>query len=128
MGLRGIGAKPIKKTPAEPQFKIEVRGRTRAERVISFVESLPVTSGILAGKRFRLGAWQKKIIKAIYRTKNGRRIVRQALITIPRKNGKTTFTAALALCHLCGPEAEQRGEIYSAANERNQAAIIFREM
>jgi phage terminase large subunit-like protein len=129
MGLRGIGAKPVKKTATEPQFKIEVRGRTRADRVISFVESLPVTSGILAGKRFRLGAWQKKIIREIYRTgRNGRRIVRQALLSFPRKNGKTTFTAALALCHLCGPEREQRGEIYSAANDRPQAAIIFREM
>lgn len=128
MGLRGIGAKPVKKTTDEPKFKIVVRGRTRAERVISFIESLPVTSGILAGNRFKLGQWQKKIIRQIYRTHRGRRVVRQALITIPRKNGKTTFTSALALCHLCGPEREQRGEIYSAANERNQAAIIFREM
>src|SRR5437016_94390 len=114
MGLRGIGAKPVKKTVDEPKFKIVIRGRTRAQRVISFIESLPVTSGILAGKKFKLGAWQKKIIKAIYRTKRGRRIVRQALITLPRKQGKTTLTAALALCHLCGPEAEPRGEIYSA--------------
>jgi phage terminase large subunit-like protein len=128
MGLRGIGAKPVKKTTEEPKFKIVVTGRTRADRVISFIQSLPVTSGILAGRRFRLGAWQKKIIKAIYRTKRGRRIVRQALITIPRKSGKTTLTAALALCHLCGPERESRGEIYSAANDRTQASIIFREM
>lgn len=128
MGLRGIGAKPVKKTTEEPKFKINVHGRTRADRVISFIESVPVTSGILAGKRFRLRPWQKKIIRDIYRTKNGRRVVRQALISIPRKNGKTTFTAALALCHLCGPEREPRGEIYSAANDRQQAAIIFREM
>jgi phage terminase large subunit-like protein len=128
MGLRGIGAKPVKKTADEPKFKIVVTGRTRAQRVISFIQSLPVTSGILAGKKFRLGAWQKKDIKKIYRTKNGRRIVRQALITCPRKQGKTSITAALALCHTCGPEREQRGEIYSAANDRNQAAIIFREM
>lgn len=125
MGLRGIGAKPIKKTSDEPEFKIVIRGRTRADRVISFLQSLPVTSGILAEKRFRLGAWQKKIIRAIYRTKKSRHVVRQALESFPRKNGKTTFTAALALCHLCGPEAEPRSEIYSAANDRPQAAIIF---
>src|SRR6476646_727494 len=118
MGLRGIGAKPVKKTADEPKFKIVVTGRTRAARVISFIESLPVTSGILAGKRFKLGKFQKRDIKRIYRTRRGRRIVRQALITIPRKNGKSSFTAALALCHLCGPEREPRGEIYSAANDR----------
>jgi phage terminase large subunit-like protein len=129
MGLRGPGAKPVKKAAEKTRLTVVVHGRTRADRVISFIESLPITSGILAGRKFRLGAWQKKIIKAIYRTgRNGRRIVRQALISIPRKNGKTTFTAALALCHLAGPEAEPRGEIYSAATEREQAAIIFREM
>ena len=146
MGLRGPGAKPIAASPRdtgelslfesgahenhkEPARKIVIRGRTRADRVISFIECLPVTSGILAGTKFKLGAWQKKIIKAIYHTgRNGRRIVRQALISIPRKNGKSTFTAALALCHLCGPEAEPRGEIYSAATVTEQAAIIFREM
>src|SRR5690349_18841060 len=129
MGLRGINAKPVKKPTDEPKFKIVVIGRTRAQRVISFIESLPVTSGILAGRRFRLSPEQKKIIRTVYRTKkNGRRIVREALLSFPRKNGKSTLTAALALCHLCGPEREQRGEIYSAANDRPQAAIIFREM
>jgi phage terminase large subunit-like protein len=34
--------------------------------------------------------------------------------------------AALALCHLVGPEQVPNGEIYSAANEREQAAIVFR--
>lgn len=128
MGLRGIGAKPVQKTADEPKFKIVVRGRTRAARVISFIESLPVTSGILAGRRFKLSRDQKRIIRDIYRTKKGRRIVRQALLSFPRKNGKTTLTAALGLCHFCGPERESRGEIYSAANDRPQAAIIFREM
>ena len=34
----------------------------------------------------------------------------------------------LGLCHLAGPEAESRGEVYSAANDRAQAARIFQEM
>ena len=94
-----------------------------------FIESLPVTSGILAGMPTKLLSWQKKAIRAIYRiNKKGRRIVRQALITIPRKNGKTGLSARIALAHLCGPAAEQRGEIYSAAADRKQAALIFDEM
>jgi phage terminase large subunit-like protein len=36
--------------------------------------------------------------------------------------------AGLALCHLLGPECEPRGEIYSAAYNKQQAAIIFAEM
>ena len=47
---------------------------------------------------------------------------------MPRKNGKTQLTAALALAHRVGPEAESRGQVYSAAADRDQASIIFREM
>jgi phage terminase large subunit-like protein len=43
-----------------------------------------------------------------------------------RKNGKTALIAALVLVHLDGPEWEYNGEIYSAANEREQAGIVFK--
>jgi phage terminase large subunit-like protein len=49
-------------------------------------------------------------------------------LSVGRRNGKTQLAAALALAHLCGPEQEMRGEIYSAANDRQQAARIFAEM
>jgi phage terminase large subunit-like protein len=45
-----------------------------------------------------------------------------------RKNGKTALAAALALCHLLGPESEPRGQVFSAASDREQAALIYREM
>ncbi|MGZ8368123.1 MAG: terminase large subunit domain-containing protein [Rhodoplanes sp.] len=97
--------------------------------MIKFIEGLTITSGIFAGKRFRLRPWQRAIVQAIYATdRAGRRLKRHVLITIPRKNGKTQLGAALALCHLVGPEAEQRGQVYSAASDRKQAALIMREM
>ena len=43
-----------------------------------------------------------------------------------RKNGKTALIAAIVLAHLVGPEAIVHGEIYSAANDRDQAAIVFK--
>lgn len=135
MGLRGLGAKPVKRStgengkPKRRRHAWRKRGLTRAERVIVFIESLIITSGIFAGQPFRLRDWQRKIIEAIYATDaNGRRTVRQVLVTIPRKNGKTQLAAALALCHLVGPEAEQRGQVYSAAADRKQAALILKEL
>lgn len=149
MGLRGPGAKPVTResTPPElPLFTSIAGSRTkkkaadippwkkprlsRPARVIAFVESLKITSGRGAGKPFKLRDWQKEIIRGIYGPSNGDglRTVRTALITMPRKNGKTGLTAALALCHLFGPEAEARGQVYSAAADRNQAAIMYREM
>jgi phage terminase large subunit-like protein len=53
-------------------------------------------------------------------------VVRRAILSMARKNGKTALIAALALAHLCGPESIPNGEIYSAANDREQAAIVFK--
>ncbi|OHC45949.1 MAG: hypothetical protein A2092_15470, partial [Rhodobacteraceae bacterium GWE1_64_9] len=58
----------------------------------------------------------------------GGRPVRTAVLSMPRKNGKTQLVAGLALCHLLGPEAEQRGEIYAAANDRFQSGKTFNEI
>lgn len=130
MGLRGPKLNnPVAGITKEFRVPDKPKGKTRADRLINWVECLPITSGVLAGKPFKLRTWQKKEIKEIYRTdKSGKRIVRQALFTIPRKNGKTGLAAGLALAHLCGPEAEQRGQAYSAAADRHQSALIYNEM
>ena len=135
MGLRGPGAKPVRKPPktgAKPHRRREKwrkAGLSRAERVVAFIEGLKITAGTHAGKAFVLRPWQREIIDRIYAVgDDGHRRVRQALITIPRKNGKSQLAAALALVHLCGPEAEPRGQAFSAASDRDQAAIIYREM
>lgn len=52
--------------------------------------------------------------------------MRRAVFSMGRKNGKTLLAAALVLVHLVGPEAERNGEIYSAANDREQAAQVFK--
>ena len=63
---------------------------SRAERVICFIETLPVTAGPLAGTTLRLRPWQKKFIRAVYRTdKTGNRLIRTAVLSVARKNGKT---------------------------------------
>lgn len=135
MGLRGPGAKAIKRavsgveSPSSEAHPWDADGLTRAERVILFMESLPVTSGTLAGTLFRLRPWQKRFIRDVYRTdRRSVRVVRTAVLSLARKNGKTDIAARLALCHIAGPEAEDRGEVYSAANDRFQAGRIFAEI
>jgi phage terminase large subunit-like protein len=73
--------------------------------------------------------FQKRFIRDIYEphsVHSGRRLVRRAILSIARKNGKTALIAALVLVHLIGPEAIVNGEIYSAANDREQAAQVFK--
>lgn len=135
MGLRGPGAKPMKKkavaAPEEPSGPLpwEVPGLSRLARVVAFLEFLPVTTGALAGTTMKVRPWQRKFLKAVYGVRKGQvRPVRTAVLSMARKNGKTGLAAGLALCHLSGPEAEQRGQVYSAANDRAQAAILYAEM
>ena len=102
------------------------RKPSRADLVIAFVERLKITIGDDAGKPFRLRPWQKRFIRDVYGlVVKGRRVVRRAVLSVARKNGKTELAAALVLVHLIGPEAELNGEIYSAANDREQASIVF---
>jgi phage terminase large subunit-like protein len=90
---------------------------------------LELTAGSQAGTKLRLRPWQRKFVKAVYREdKRGVRPIRTALLSMARKNGKSQLAAALALCHLCGPEAESRGEVYSRANDVFQLGRIFDEM
>jgi phage terminase large subunit-like protein len=103
--------------------------KTRCGRVIAFCEALHITSGTDAGKKVKLRPWQRQFIKQVYQEDGlGHRAVRTAVLSMGRKNGKSFLAAMLALCHLAGPEAEPRGEIYSCANDRFQASRIFNEM
>ncbi|MGF7203420.1 terminase large subunit domain-containing protein, partial [Sphingobium olei] len=107
----------------------EADGLTRAEKVIAFVESLPITKGFGAGERVQLIAFQRQWIEAIYgEDGDGRRRVRTGLLSVARGQGKTVLAAMLCLAHLVGPECEQRGECYSAAATKDQSALIFAEM
>ena len=95
--------------------------------MIKFIERLTVPSGHGMGKPFKLEPFQKLFIRAIYEPHLGlRRAVRRAILSMARKNGKTALIAAIVLAHLVGPEAVVHGEIYSAANDRDQAAIVYK--
>ena len=100
----------------------------RVQLVFDFIENLIIPSGKGKGSPFILRDFQKWFIKDIYNpiTKDLRRIILRAILSMGRKGGKSMLIAALVLVHLVGPEATMNGEIYSAANEREQAAIVFR--
>lgn len=132
MGLAGPNRKTIKRTsigrlpPSSGPHPWETPGLSPATKVILFIESLPVTAGPLAGTLFKLRPWQKRFIRTVYKTdRHGKRLVRTAVLSMGRGNGKTTLAAMLALWHLI---QERRGEVYSAANDRFQAGRIFAEM
>jgi len=107
---------------------VVTKSNKRVKRIIDFIEQLIIPSGKGEGKPFKLRPFQKKFIDDVYSKtdKAGNRQVRRAILSMGRKNGKSVTISALALVHLVGPEAVTNGEIYSAANDREQAALIFK--
>jgi len=101
-----------------------------AEKATRFFERLLHHSkGEWAGTPFLLEPWQRRIIRALFgwrRRDDGTRRYRRAYIEIPRKNGKSTLAAGIAL-YLLFADGEPGAEIYSAAADRDQAAIVFGE-
>jgi phage terminase large subunit-like protein len=93
--------------------------------VIAFIETVcNVPEGRFVGQPLRLLPFQKEIIREIYDNPAG---TRRAIISMPRKNAKSALAACLLLNHLCGPSARHtpNAQLYSAAQSRDQAALIF---
>jgi phage terminase large subunit-like protein len=95
------------------------------DRAVRWINNLSHTKGIWAGQPFNLRPWQERIIRKLFKLRrDGLRQYRNCLLMLPRKNGKSELAAALALYHLIG-DGEAGGEVYSAATDRDQAALVF---
>lgn len=100
------------------------RPLTRGESNIVWIErNCRVPEGMHAGKPLILRPWQRDELVKIYDNPAG---TRTALISFARKNGKTALAACLLLLHLCGPEALPNTQLVSAAQSRDQAALLFK--
>lgn len=98
-----------------------------ANHAINFIEHLTFSTGKWMGKPFVLQPWQKDFISKLFGTINddGTRQYRQAIVFIPRKNGKTELGAAIALYMLCA-DGEKGAQVYSVASTRDQASNVFK--
>lgn len=95
----------------------------RSTRNIRWIEEYcRVPEGKLIGQPVKLRPWQKKFIREIYDNPHG---TRRAILSFGRKNGKTAVSAFLVLLHLVGHEAKPNSQLYSAAQSRDQAAVLF---
>lgn len=100
-----------------------------ANAVIGFFEDkLTHIEGHLAGKPLTLAPWQKAVVGCAFGWKrpNGTRRYREVFQYVPRKNGKSTMLGGLInLVAFC--DNEPGAQIYSAAAEREQAALVYRQ-
>jgi len=95
----------------------------RSTQIIEWIESYcRVPEGKDVGKPLKLRPWQKDVIRRIYDNPVG---TRRAIISVGRKNAKTTLSALLLLVHLVGPMVRPNSQLYSTAMSRDQAAVLF---
>ncbi len=98
-----------------------------AKAAIRFFESeLSHVKGSKARQPFLLERWQQAIIGNLFGWKrpDGTRRYRQAMIFVPRKNGKTPLAAGIINFCLF-EDGEPGSEIYGAASEYQQASLVF---
>ena len=108
-------------------FYFDERAATIA--VNFFEKLLRHSKGEWAGQPFVLQPWQRdQIIRPLFGWKrpDGTRKYRVAYIEVPRKNGKSSLAAGIANLLLFADD-EPSAEVYSAAADRDQAAIVFDE-
>ena len=98
-----------------------------------FGQMLCHVEGDKAGDPFELEPWQRAVVANLFgwKRRNARgqvvRRFRELFVYIPRKNGKTPFCAGIGLyVFYCDGEAGIQG--FVAARDREQAALLFRQM
>jgi phage terminase large subunit-like protein len=99
-----------------------------AQHAIQFFGFLRHSKGEWAGQTFALAPWQAFVVGSLFGWQrfDGLRRFRTAYCAVPRKNGKSTLSAGIAL-YLLVADGEQGAEVYSAATTRDQARIVFDE-
>lgn len=111
---------------AAPKYRLDLK---RARRALAFFyEMLVFVEGERDGEPFLLEPWQGAIVASLFGwvdATTGLRRYREAFIFVARKNAKTTTAAGIAL-YLLICDHEAGAQVYSAAAEQSQAALIFR--
>ena len=96
--------------------------------VAFFEKVLRHSKGQNAGKPFTLLPWQHHVLRELFGRLNpdGTRQHRIGYIELPKKQGKSTTLAGIAL-YMTAFDSEPGAEVYGAACDREQAGIIYRE-
>ena len=115
-----------RRSAATDPLKTALGSLTGSQRVLAFFRQFLLHShGEYRGRPFDPLDFQQRIIRDIFDpvTPAGRRRVREALLMLPRKCGKTTLASGVGLYMLYDGEAG--GQVVCAANSRDQASLLF---
>lgn len=99
----------------------------RANKVCAFAERYRHEKGVLQGQRLILQDWQCFILASIFGWVDADSIrkYREALLLIPRGQGKSPLAAIIAIW-MAFFDGEKGAEVYTAATTEKQALEVFR--
>jgi phage terminase large subunit-like protein len=122
---------PAFQTPEPRNVKGAVFDGARADRVIAFLRLLRHTQGKWAGRPLEPDAWQVAYLIGptfswVAPNDDGDlvRIIRKLYIDLPRKQGKTTLAAGLAL-YLAFGDKEPAAQVLAVAGTKDQAGAAY---
>lgn len=94
------------------------------DRVCAFIEQhCRVPEGRRVGEAMVLETFQRAWIYDTFDNPAG---TRRSILSMARKNGKTSLIAAILLCMIVGPLARQNAQCVSGAMAREQAAVVYK--
>ncbi len=111
-------------TPTTAKERERGDGDLAATFIEGYCRVVKESVGGKSGELIVVRPWQRELLKwTLARSASGKRRHRQALIGMPRKNGKSAILSSLALYELLmGPDG---GEVYTVATTRDQGRIVF---
>lgn len=116
----------VKSRTEEFEYKFD---RLKAGRACAFIERFPHVKGRWArgGSLIVLEPWQCFIVCSLFgwiKKSDGFRRFVEAVILVPRKNGKTALVAGINLKMFVADD-EPGSEVYAGASDKEQAKILF---
>src|ERR1039458_1171874 len=118
-------APPLFMTPVPAADVERGDGRLVTEFVEGYCRITMESLGGSAGTLLQMRQWQNNTIGCVYaRRPDGRLRHRQALIGLPRKNGKSALGSSMGLHGLI--MGDYGSQVFSCAADKDQARIVFK--
>lgn len=122
---------PLHKTPEPRRVPGAAFDPAKVDRVLAVFHELRHTKGRLAGKPLDPDPWEVAYIIApifgwVHQNDVGEwvRIINEAYIEVPRKNGKSTIAGGIGIYLTCS-DNEAGAEVVAAATTKDQAGFVF---
>lgn len=123
MTVTGMRAGPKAAVTTEPLDLSMLPAKLDYRRIDAFArEYLRVPKGTGALEPFRLRPWQRQLVKQLYPPTGSR--PRQAVVSMPRGNGKSALAAVLGLYGLLADD-EPGASVLVVASDERQARLVY---